>query len=85
MEWTAIIGPVTALLTVCGVAFNYGVIKPLRASIDDLRNLIADTRKYVEKTEEKRQGMETRLTRVEESAKQAHLRLNDLAQEVHHD
>lgn len=85
MEWIAIAGPVIAFLSLCGVIFKWAIINPLNKSIKDLHDLIIETRSYVEKTEEKRQGMETRLTRVEESAKQAHLRLNDLAQEVHHD
>ena len=84
MEWLSIVGPITGLLTVCGIIFNFSVIKPLNSSIADLRALIKGTQIYVKSIEEKRQGMDTRLTRVEESAKQAHHRLDDLQKEVHH-
>ena len=36
MEWLAIIGPVTGLLGILGVVFNYSVIRPLNIAINNL-------------------------------------------------
>lgn len=40
-------GVIVAILSLCGVIFNYAVIKPLSASIRELRELIESTREYI--------------------------------------
>lgn len=75
-------GVIVAILSLCGVIFNYAVIKPLSASIKELRELIESTREYIRGVEEKRQNMAERLAKVEESAKSAHHRLDDLTERV---
>ena len=75
-------GVIVAILSLCGVIFNYAVIKPLSASIRELRELIESTREYIRGVEEKRQNMAERLAKVEESAKSAHHRLDDLTERV---
>ena len=82
MEWWQIIVPVTALLGILGAIFNAAVIKPLCDQIKNLSDVIESMKKQMHDTEEKRQGMDMRLTRVEESTKHAHHRLDDLASEV---
>lgn len=77
-----ITGVIVAILSLCGVIFNYAVIKPLSASIKELRELIESTQKYIRGVEEKRQNMAERLAKVEASAASAHHRLDDLAERV---
>jgi chromosome segregation ATPase len=75
-------GVIVGILGLCGVIFNYAVIKPLSASIQELRELIESTQAYIRGVEEKRQNMAERLAKVEESAKSAHHRLDDLTERV---
>jgi hypothetical protein len=75
-------GVIVAILSLCGVIFNYAVIKPLSDSIQELRELIESTRDYIHGVEEKRQNMAERLAKVEASAASAHHRLDDLAERV---
>lgn len=75
-------GVIVAILSLCGVIFNYAVIKPLSASIRELRELIESTREYIRGVEEKRQNMAERLAKVEASAASAHHRLDDLQEKV---
>lgn len=75
-------GVIVAVLSLCGVIFNYAVIKPLSDSIQELRELIESTRDYLYGVEEKRQRMAERLAKVEASAASAHHRLDDLQERV---
>jgi len=71
-------GVIVAILSLCGVIFNYDVIKPLSSSIEDLRELIESTQAYIRGVEEKRQNMAERLAKVEASAASAHHRMDTL-------
>ena len=82
MEWWQIIVPVTALLGILGAIFNAAVIKPLCDQIKNLSDVIESMKQQMHDTEAKRQEMDMRLARVEESAKQAHHRLDDLQERV---
>lgn len=75
-------GVIVAVLSLCGIIFQYAVIKPLSDSIQELRELIENTRDYLYGVEEKRQRMAERLAKVEASAASAHHRLDDLAERV---
>lgn len=75
-------GVIVAILSLCGVIFNYAVIKPLSASIKELRELIESTREYIRGVEEKRQGMAERLAKVEASAASTHHRIDGLEDRV---
>ena len=75
-------GVIVAILSLCGVIFNYAVIKPLSASIRELRELIESTREYIRGVEEKRQNMAERLAKVEASAASAHHRIDGLEDRV---
>lgn len=77
-----IVGVIIAILSLCGVIFNYAVIKPLSDSIQELRELIESTRDYLYDVEDKRQRMAERLVKVEASAASAHHRLDDLQERV---
>lgn len=71
-------GIIVAILSLCGVIFNYAVIKPLSSSIEELRELIESTQAYIRGVEEKRQNMAERLAKVEASAASAHHRMDML-------
>nr|DAO06891.1 MAG TPA: Type II secretion system, protein M [Caudoviricetes sp.] len=71
-------GVIVAILSLCGVIFNYAVIKPLSTSIEELRELIESTQEYIRGVEEKRQNMAERLAKVEASAASAHHRMDTL-------
>lgn len=71
-------GVIIAILSLCGVIFNYAVIKPLSDSIQELRELIESTRDYLYDVEDKRQRMAERLAKVEASAASAHHRLDTM-------
>lgn len=71
-------GVIVAILSLCGVIFNYAVIKPLSSSIEELRELIESTQAYIRGVEEKRQNMAERLAKVEASAASAHRRMDTL-------
>ncbi|WP_279018023.1 hypothetical protein [Megasphaera elsdenii] len=75
-------GVIVAGLSLCGVIFNYAVIKPLSDSIQELRELIESTRDYLYGVEEKRQRMAERLAKVEASAASAHHRLDTLEKRI---
>lgn len=47
-------GVIVGILSLCGVIFNYAVIKPLSSSIQELRELIESTQEYIRGVEEKR-------------------------------
>ena len=82
MELWQMAGTIVAILSLCGVVFNYAVIKPLSASIKELRELIESTREYIRGVEEKRQNMAERLAKVEASAASAHHRIDGLEDRV---
>ena len=71
-------GVIVAIISICGVIFNYAVIKPLSSSIEELRELIESTQAYIRGVEEKRQNMAERLAKVEASAASAHHRMDTL-------
>lgn len=75
-------GVIIAILSLCGVIFNYAVIKPLSDSIQELRELIDSTRDYLYDVEDKRQRMAERLAKVEASAASAHHRLDTLEKRI---
>lgn len=75
-------GVIVAVLSLCGIIFQYAVIKPLSGSIQELRELIESTREYLYGVEEKRQRMAERLAKVEASAASAHHRLDTLEKRI---
>ncbi|WP_278949603.1 hypothetical protein [Megasphaera elsdenii] len=72
-----------AALSMCGVIFNYAVIKPLSSSIEELRSLIESTRGYIRSVEEKRQNMAERLAGIEASTQSLGNRVDKLEGRLH--
>ncbi len=85
MEWLEVIGPVTALMGILGMIFNFSVIRPLNEAIRNLSNTIDVMRAQLHEVDEKRQDMAVRLASVESSVKSAHHRIDGIEERVHHD
>lgn len=85
MEWLEIIGPVTALMGILGMIFNFSVIRPLNEAIRNLSNTIDNMRAQLHEIDEKRQDMAVRLATVESSVKSAHHRIDGIEERAHHD
>lgn len=79
-EWTQTVGSVVSVLMLCGIIFNFSVIKPLNQSVRNLRDCIAELRRQLTETEAKRQEMAERLSRVEEATGLAQHRLDVIEQ-----
>lgn len=84
-EWLTSIAQSTVVIGFFCAVFSYIVIKPFNESISRLRELIANQRELIEelKTEfkqehERREEMYRRLIAVEQSAKSAHHRLDEM-------
>ena len=71
-EWLQMAASLVSVLMLCGVIFNFSVIKPLNESVRSLRDCIAELRRQLSDTEAKRQKMAERLSRVEALAEHAH-------------
>lgn len=61
----------------CGV-FSYVVIKPFNESIANLRELVVELKAEFKQEHERREEMYRRLIAVEQSAKSAHHRLDQI-------
>ena len=85
MEWLEVIGPVTALMGILGMIFNFSVIRHLNEAIRNLSNTIDVMRAQLHEVDEKRQDMAVRLASVESSVKSAHHRIDGIEERVHHD
>ena len=73
-EWLQMAASLVSVLMLCGVIFNFSVIKPLNESVRSLRDCVVELR---------RQQMAERLSRVEESTEHAHHRLDVMEQRQH--
>lgn len=78
MDWISTASQSTIVLAFVGAVFSYVVLRPLNSAIRELRSMIREIRVELHKSEEKRQEMDKRLVRVEESAKSAHHRMDGL-------
>lgn len=66
MEWVGVAGSMVGVLTFVFGAFHYVVLKPLKESITDLRELIAEIQHSVQEDERMRHNMEVRMATFEE-------------------
>ena len=82
-EWLQMAASLVSVLMLCGVNFNFSVIKPLNESVRSLRDCVVELRRQLTDTEAKRQQMAERLSRVEESTEHAHHRLDVMEQRQH--
>ena len=71
MEWLSVMAQSTIVITFVGGVFSYVVLKPLNKSINKLDSSI-------NKLDDKYQAIDVRLVKVEESAKSAHHRIDNI-------
>lgn len=81
-ETAEAVGAVVAVLSLAGTIFYYAVIHPLASAITSLGGSITELRLSVQTSEEKRQGMDLRLAKVESSTASAHHRLDTLEERM---
>ena len=77
-SWIASTAQTVVILAFAGSVFSYVVLVPLNSAIKDLREMIAEIRKEAREREEKRQEMDLRIVKCEESSKSAHHRIDRL-------
>lgn len=80
MEWGTIAAQSTVVLFLCGI-FKYVILNPLDRSIKSLQKMLEAMRDEEKQREEKRQAMDLRLARAEESIKSAHHRVDQIISE----
>lgn len=71
-----------ALFSLVASGIYWIIIKPLHDSIIDLQSLIKEIRADIRDEQEKRQGVEIRLSVAEDSLKNAHYRLNKIEDDI---
>lgn len=69
MEWLGIAGSMVGVLTFIFGAFHYVVLKPLKESIVDLRNLISKVQHNIEEGEKIRHNLEIKVATLEQKIK----------------
>lgn len=79
-EWVQMVGSLVSVLMLCGIIFNFSVIKPLNQSVRSLQECIDHLRHQLSETEAKRQEMAERLSRVEEATDHVQHRLDVIEQ-----
>ena len=79
-EWLQMAASLVSVLMLCGVIFNFSVIKPLNQSVRSLQDCIDNLRRQLSDTESKRQQMAERLSRVEEATGHVQHRLDVIEQ-----
>lgn len=79
-EWLQMAASLVSVLMLCGVIFNFSVIKPLNQSVRSLQECIDYLRRQLSDTESKRQQMAERLSRVEEATGHVQHRLDVIEQ-----
>ena len=79
-EWLQMAASLVSVLMLCGVIFNFSVIKPLNESVRSLRDCVVELRRQLTDTEAKRQQMAERLSRVEEATGHVQHRLDVIEQ-----
>ena len=77
-SWIASTAQTVVILAFASSVFSYVVLVPLNSAIKDLREMIAEIRKEAREREEKRQEMDLRIVKCEESSKSAHHRIDRL-------
>ena len=79
MEWIHTAASVTVVIGFMAGVFSYSVLKPLNKAIDNLDRAIAELRMDLLTAEDRRHQMELHLVEVDQRARSAHHRVDDLA------
>jgi hypothetical protein len=78
MEYLAVAVSCVTIISFIASAFTYIVLNPLNKAILSLERLIQEMRDDLKYYEEKRQDMDKRIVKTEESVKSAHHRINHI-------
>jgi hypothetical protein len=78
LEWLNTAVQISVVAGFIGSVFTYVVLRPLNATITDLHYAIQDLRKDLRDSEERRHMMEIKLAEVDQRARVAHSRLDEL-------
>ena len=79
MEWIHTAASVTVVIGFMAGVFSYSVLKPLNKAIDNLDRAIGELRMDLLTSEDRRHQMELHLVEVDQRARSAHHRVDDLA------
>lgn len=66
-----------------GGVFSYFVLRPLSNAISELRVMVQELRKDLRDCEERRHMMELRVAEIDQRARSAHHRIDDLVEHCH--
>lgn len=69
---------VAAIAAVLGGAFSYSILRPLNNAITELRAMIGELREDLRQSEERRTQLEIKMAEIDQRAKSAHKRLDNL-------
>lgn len=78
MNWLDTAVQVSIVAGFVGGVFTYVVLRPLNFTIKDLRLAIQDLRKDLKDCEERRHMMEIKLAEIDQRARVAHSRIDEL-------
>lgn len=68
----------TIVLGFCGGVFSYFILRPLNNSIVELRAAVKELRSELRTGEERRHNLEIKIAEVDQRAKAAHNRLDEI-------
>jgi prefoldin subunit 5 len=72
------IASLTGVLVVIWGVFRYAIINPLNVAIESLSEAVKELRKEIKAGEERRHELEVKLTEIDQRARSAHHRIDDL-------
>lgn len=78
MDWLGTAVQISIVAGFIGSVFTYVVLRPLNATITDLRYTIKDLRKDLKDSEERRHMLEIKLAEVDQRARVAHSRIDEI-------
>lgn len=68
----------SVVLGFCGGVFSYFILRPLNNAIVELRVAVRELRSDLRTAEERRQQLEIKVAEIDQRAKAAHNRLNEI-------
>lgn len=78
MEVLNNVATASVVLGFCGGVFSYFILKPLNNAIVELRVAVKELRSDLRTAEERRHNMEVRMAEIDQRAKAAHSRLDEI-------
>lgn len=76
MEYLGTAAQVTIILSFFGAAFSYMILRPLNASINELKASIDKLSSKFERADERQRSLEVRVAEIDQRARSAHHRMD---------